>query len=153
MYQTAKVAKILLLLEQGKGEKFKGKNLNEIEIENEIYYSSESDNDEEPLINKVLRKAAHTETCNITPVSEGCSSTMQATSDDIAKESTSKRIEDNSRDKVKEIQRKRDESHPGRVRWSEEEKRLVCAYFKEHIKKKIPPKKHECELFLEKREI
>ncbi|KAK9731642.1 hypothetical protein QE152_g13441 [Popillia japonica] len=66
MYQTAKVAKILLLLEQGKGEKFKGKNLNEIEIENEIYYSSESDNDEEPLINKVLRKAAHTETSNIT---------------------------------------------------------------------------------------
>lgn len=98
MYQTAKVAKILLLLEQGKGEKFKGKNLNEIEIENEIYYSSESDNDEEPLINKVLRKAAHTETCNITPVSEGCSSTMQATSDDIPKESTSKRIEDNSRE-------------------------------------------------------
>ncbi|KAK9674796.1 hypothetical protein QE152_g40846, partial [Popillia japonica] len=52
---------------------------------------------------QVLRKAAHTETCNITPVSEGCSSTMQATSDDIPKESTSKRIEDNSRDKVKGI--------------------------------------------------
>lgn len=52
---------------------------------------------------------------------------------------------------VIETQRRRDESHPGRVRWSEEEKRLVCAYFKEHIKKKIPPKKHECELFLEKK--
>ncbi|KAI4463195.1 hypothetical protein MML48_4g00007080 [Holotrichia oblita] len=128
MYQTAKVAKILLLLEQGKGEKFKGKKLNEIEIENEIYYSSESDSDEEPLINKILHKVAHTETSNITP-------------------------EDTPRDKVKGIQRRRDESHPGRVRWSEEEKRLVCAYFKEHIKKKIPPKKHECELFLEKREI
>lgn len=77
--------------------------MNEIEIDNEIYYSSESDSDEEALINKVLRKAAYTETSNITPVSEGCSSTMQATSDDIPKESTSKRIEDNSRDKVKGI--------------------------------------------------
>ncbi|KAH1001414.1 hypothetical protein HUJ04_005440 [Dendroctonus ponderosae] len=45
IYQTAKVAKVLLLLEKGRGKEFKGKNLNEIELEKDIYYSSESEED------------------------------------------------------------------------------------------------------------
>nr|XP_015839877.1 PREDICTED: uncharacterized protein LOC107398856 [Tribolium castaneum]XP_015839878.1 PREDICTED: uncharacterized protein LOC107398856 [Tribolium castaneum]XP_015839879.1 PREDICTED: uncharacterized protein LOC107398856 [Tribolium castaneum] len=62
IYQTAKVAKILLLLEKGKGEQFKGKSLNEIELERDIYYSSESESETDeaiPLAEKVLRKAAN----------------------------------------------------------------------------------------------
>lgn len=55
MYQTAKVAKILLLMEKGRGDQFKGKHLNEIEIENEIYHSSESD-DEECTSDRLLKK-------------------------------------------------------------------------------------------------
>lgn len=47
IYQTAKVAKILLLLEKGKGKEFKGKNLNDIEFNQEIYYSSESEQETE----------------------------------------------------------------------------------------------------------
>lgn len=61
LYQTAKVAKILLLIEKGKGEKFRGKNLSEIEIENEFYCSSESEGEDEPILNKVLHKVADTE--------------------------------------------------------------------------------------------
>ncbi|KAJ8964767.1 hypothetical protein NQ314_004658 [Rhamnusium bicolor] len=47
IYQTAKVTKILLLMEKGRGNQFQGKNLNKIEIDNEIYYSSESECDEQ----------------------------------------------------------------------------------------------------------
>ncbi|KAJ8943084.1 hypothetical protein NQ314_009833 [Rhamnusium bicolor] len=35
-YQTAKVAKILLLLESGRGAEFKGKALNEITLDNDF---------------------------------------------------------------------------------------------------------------------
>lgn len=56
IYQTAKVAKVLLLMEKGKGNQFRGKKLNEIEIKNEIYYSSESEDDDEPNLQKILRK-------------------------------------------------------------------------------------------------
>lgn len=37
---------MLLLLEKGKGHKFKGKNLNDLELEHDVYYSSEESNDE-----------------------------------------------------------------------------------------------------------
>ncbi|KAK9736426.1 hypothetical protein QE152_g12493 [Popillia japonica] len=47
IYQTAKVAKILLLLEKGRGNEFKGKKLSEIELNNDVYYSSESENEDE----------------------------------------------------------------------------------------------------------
>lgn len=49
IYQTAKVAKVLLLLEKGKGKEFQGKTLNEIDLNEDIYYSSESEEDEEGL--------------------------------------------------------------------------------------------------------
>lgn len=46
IYQTAKVAKVLLLLEKGRGKEFRGKTLNEIEFENDNY-SSESETEQE----------------------------------------------------------------------------------------------------------
>lgn len=61
IYQTAKVAKVLLLMEKGRGDQFRGKNLNEIEIDNEVYYSSESEHDEEhaqEVLNKVQSEEA-----------------------------------------------------------------------------------------------
>ncbi|CAG9826831.1 unnamed protein product [Diabrotica balteata] len=48
IFQTAKVAKVLMLLEKGKGKEFKGKSLSELEFENDVYISSES-NDEEDV--------------------------------------------------------------------------------------------------------
>ncbi|KAL1509927.1 hypothetical protein ABEB36_004591 [Hypothenemus hampei] len=43
IYQTSKVAKVLLLLEKGRGREFKGKNLTDIRLEREVYYSSEDE--------------------------------------------------------------------------------------------------------------
>ncbi|XP_060519128.1 uncharacterized protein LOC132697593 [Cylas formicarius] len=45
IFQTAKVAKVLLLLEKGKGKVFKGKCLSEIEIEEEASILESSDDD------------------------------------------------------------------------------------------------------------
>lgn len=42
-YQTAKVAKILLLLERGKGAEFKGKTLNEINVDNAFLEEEEEE--------------------------------------------------------------------------------------------------------------
>lgn len=69
IYQTAKVAKILLLLEKGKGEQFKGKSLNSIELQQDVYYSSESessDKDEDliPLSERTLKNIASLEKIN-----------------------------------------------------------------------------------------
>ncbi|KAK9701414.1 hypothetical protein QE152_g30639 [Popillia japonica] len=61
IFQTVKVAKILLLLEKGKGEQFKGKNLSEIVLEQEIYYSSESEDELDnslPLSGRILNHVA-----------------------------------------------------------------------------------------------
>ncbi|KAL3281696.1 hypothetical protein HHI36_004902 [Cryptolaemus montrouzieri] len=44
IYQTAKVAKILILLEKGKGHQFKGKSLDEIVLDEEL--TSDSDDEE-----------------------------------------------------------------------------------------------------------
>ncbi|KAL3290579.1 hypothetical protein HHI36_024206 [Cryptolaemus montrouzieri] len=44
IYQTAEVAKILILLEKGKGHQFKGKSLDEIELDEEL--TSDSDDEE-----------------------------------------------------------------------------------------------------------
>lgn len=50
-----------MLLEKGKGEQFKGKNLSEIVLEQEIYYSSESEDEPDdslPLSERILNHVA-----------------------------------------------------------------------------------------------
>ncbi|CAH0558564.1 unnamed protein product [Brassicogethes aeneus] len=61
IYQTAKVAKVLLLLEKGRGKEFKGKSLNEIELDTNVYCSEsetdieeEEDEEEKSLADRVL---------------------------------------------------------------------------------------------------
>ncbi|XP_050519525.1 uncharacterized protein LOC126893414 [Diabrotica virgifera virgifera] len=56
IYQTAKVAKILLLMEKGKGNRYRGKKLSEINIDDNEYYSSEYEGDEELIMQKVLKR-------------------------------------------------------------------------------------------------
>lgn len=42
IYQIAKVAKVLLLLEKGNSKDYRGKTLNEKQLEKDIYYSDSS---------------------------------------------------------------------------------------------------------------
>lgn len=65
MYQTAKVAKVLLLLEKGKGGKFKWKSLNEIQFDSE---SSDEETDL-PVSEKFLNRHATDEaTSSVTQI-------------------------------------------------------------------------------------
>lgn len=51
--------------------------------------------------------------------------------------------------KNKKLDEKKNKQAPsGRIKWSENEKKLVLNHFKTHIKKKIAPKKEECEQLL-----
>lgn len=50
-----------------------------------------------------------------------------------------------------ESRQKLDSTTTGRIKWSDKERNLACEYFKEHIKNKITPKKHECEQLLKLR--
>ncbi|KAI4461702.1 hypothetical protein MML48_5g00002968 [Holotrichia oblita] len=66
IFQTAKVAKVLLLLEKGKGKEFRGKSLSEIELGRDAYYSSESDEDDtlssiRPALEDALNPTTSTE--------------------------------------------------------------------------------------------
>lgn len=45
---------------------------------------------------------------------------------------------------------RREDSKQIRNKWPNTDKKLVLEYFKNHINKKITPKKHECEQFVDK---
>lgn len=47
IYQAAKIAKILLLLEKGKRKEFLGRSFNEITFRKDVYYSSDSEFDDD----------------------------------------------------------------------------------------------------------
>lgn len=152
IYQTAKVSKILLLLEAGRGKEFHGKSLNEIELEQNIYNSSESDDDETednatpfPVLETAM---------NTSPSADAMLATAFGDTDQIE---NTEQLEDSILAVNLEQQGKNNEEETelkpikeklsGRARWTSTEKNIVLRYFREHIKNKISPKKHECEAF------
>ncbi|KAJ8959479.1 hypothetical protein NQ318_022176 [Aromia moschata] len=166
IYQTAKVAKVLILLEKGKGNEFKGKTLEEINLENDIYSSSDSDDDEQlPLPeNKLKRILSEDETVTTRTLNKKIVMDSQyepATSKSSDRNPDRKELETDNTDMTltyRQIeldtviaQNDKKSKAPiksnisGRSRWSVEEKKLVLKFFHEHVKKKITPKKHECE--------
>lgn len=49
LYQTAKVSKLLILMENGQGDKYKGKSLSEIDIDPNIDTAEEEEEEDEFL--------------------------------------------------------------------------------------------------------
>uniref|UniRef100_A0A6P7GWY7 Uncharacterized protein LOC114347491 n=1 Tax=Diabrotica virgifera virgifera TaxID=50390 RepID=A0A6P7GWY7_DIAVI len=147
IYQTAKVAKVLMILERGKGKELKGKSLDEINfdeinldeiVEEENLNSDFEENDEELAVN---------DTCN--EDNDGLESDnviVHKKEDRESKnENTIKSTTKNEATNVTSIKTKKEKkSNAGRERWSKAEKSLVCDYFKDHIQKKIAPKTGEC---------
>lgn len=59
------------MLEKGRGKEFRGKSLNEIQLEKEVYYSSESEQDSpEEIVKKIVTtdKVPETQTSNYVPL-------------------------------------------------------------------------------------
>ncbi|KAL4718947.1 hypothetical protein ACJJTC_005242 [Scirpophaga incertulas] len=122
VYQTAKMSKLLLLMEDGKANQFKGKSLEEIDLNlgEELNIENEEEEEitaveslDERLCDKIFEN----------PINEEKES---------AKENTPPKINVNKK--------KRD-----LIPWTAEQKLKTKEYFKKHINKKIPPKKYECE--------
>ncbi|XP_048004340.1 uncharacterized protein LOC125240489 [Leguminivora glycinivorella] len=120
VYQTAKISKLLFLMESGKADIYKGQSLDDIDLnlEEEIlgdniqnedildFAMEELDSAEKPLTDS---------TTTVTQPTPSCSTTI-------------------CQPKKKRIL----------VPWTSEQKNVVLKYFATHIKRKTPPKRHEC---------
>ncbi|KAG5877457.1 hypothetical protein JTB14_024990 [Gonioctena quinquepunctata] len=117
-YQTAKVAKVLLLLNAGKGNEFKGKSLNEIEVDQEVVDIFEDNISEEDIDESSSRGITSYDTSDVSEITEH---RVKSPKENISNSKTHRRI-----------------------RWSDAEKKLVFKFFKKNIEKKKAPKKGEC---------
>lgn len=162
IYQTAKVAKVLLLLEKGKGQEFKGKNLDEIQIEEDVFHHSDSEVDNEDEENSQYQEvtaSASTESVIKNKTNFDMENTENSKQYGETKKQTfeEKNLYTNLKKKVEQqkykvrkidINLSKNKKNSGRIRWSDQEKKMVLEYFKEHIQKKITPRKEECNEFL-----
>nr|CAI5862861.1 unnamed protein product [Callosobruchus analis] len=127
VYQTAKISKLLMLMEKGDAAKYKGKALNDIDL------------DMEELVND-----NYEETTPRTSSKEDEQSEISSIDDDIAEAA------DNSRNNL--VQNHINNKYVKKrvlVKWTSEQKQVVTRYFKQHVKEKRPPKRAECEALIE----
>ncbi|XP_023312184.1 uncharacterized protein LOC111692412 [Anoplophora glabripennis] len=127
VYQTAKISKLLLLMEKGEAGQFKGKTLDDINIniDEDLLDMEHNNNDTELLEAKD----------NNEDLDDLLAETIQAAKNsnlpDLNKEST---IEKKTKFKKRIL-----------IPWTEAQKKIVLHYFKENIKAHKPPKRSECE--------
>ncbi|XP_063907787.1 uncharacterized protein LOC135125929 [Zophobas morio] len=114
VYQMAKVSKLLLLNEKGEASKYKGQRLDDININLDIVEESDGD-------------------------SEG---------DDFNEQNIRGEIDKNNKEPTSSKKNSMYVSQTKKKRtlepWTDSQKEVVLSYFKNHLKKKIPPKKNEC---------
>lgn len=146
IYQTAKVAKILMLLNEGKGEEFKGKSLAEIEISEDLL---ELEKDEEDEIEKYEEINEKKETKEMKP--ENCFVQITSECGHECEQREMKEDADNmlpktgkTKTQIKGVKKR------NRHTWTIDEKKLVLAHFKKHIRSKKAPRKNECLAFISK---
>lgn len=118
VYQTAKICKLLLAMESGSAGKFKGKSLDELEV----------DMDEDLLA----------------PESSLCESGLMEQYDEH--EEVYNDLIMSTEDKEEKQANKTIQSKQKRhlVPWTKEQKEILYKYFKNHIKTCTPPRKAEC---------
>ncbi|CAG9827018.1 unnamed protein product [Diabrotica balteata] len=142
VYQTAKVAKVLLLLNAGKGSELKGKNLKEIEITKDILLLEE--NKENDLNNKNKQNTENE---------------VEAEVINVDKSNQTGKIYEIKKKLQKCYKRQREntdlitENEPlhkkiSREKWTEKNKKLVLTFFATHVINKKAPKKQECMAFI-----
>ncbi|XP_039282044.1 uncharacterized protein LOC120350893 [Nilaparvata lugens] len=130
VFQTSKIAKLLLAMEKGEASKYKGLTLDEIDVN---------------LEDNLLEEQEHAE-------SSGEEEVDNFEDEVLLNEENSPKA---CPLKILKILNSPSKSKAKRefVKWEDEEKRIVAAFFSSHIKDKIPPKKRECELLIEKNPI
>ncbi|XP_050511804.1 uncharacterized protein LOC126887919 [Diabrotica virgifera virgifera] len=141
-------------MEKGKGNRYRGKKLSEINIDDNEYYSSEYEGDEEPIMQKVLKRVTrgkkpedeldtgdsdryvhqsterdqHNENTLSRNYFKKATSPFHESNEENSEEPPTKKTKESS---TKSIQR-------FRAKWSDNEKQVLLQYFEKHIKKKLP---------------
>ncbi|XP_039296837.1 uncharacterized protein LOC111054622 isoform X12 [Nilaparvata lugens] len=130
VFQTSKIAKLLLAMEKGEASKYKGLTLDEIEVN---------------LEDNLLEEQEHVESSGEEQVDnfEDEGVLNEEKSPNVFPLKILKMLNSPSKSKAKREL----------VKWEDEEKRIVAAFFSSHIENKIAPKKRECELLIEKNPI
>ncbi|KAI4463231.1 hypothetical protein MML48_4g00000646 [Holotrichia oblita] len=128
VYQTAKISKLLILMEKGQAGEFKGKSLDDINLNME----------EDLLENTEKANTQMDENFAIDDIGNECPNTIESNEDQINTTENVTSAQTNSKQKKRVL-----------IPWTEEQKKVVCSFFKGHIKAKKPPKRSECETLIE----
>ncbi|KAI4463247.1 hypothetical protein MML48_4g00000716 [Holotrichia oblita] len=131
IYQTAKVSKLLMAINKGKGAEYSGKTLDEIEFSDNVESDSESDS---------TLPAETQEGCR-SPITVAGPSGIRHRQNQLCKE-----VEECSDSESVEREKKN-----RRDRWTEEQKKVLKEFFSTHIKQMKPPRKIEVETLLKDR--
>lgn len=142
-YQTAKVVKVLLLMNAGKGAEFKGKKLDEIEL------------NEDDVCNEI------TEACNTKSMYEDADviqseDEINIPSSSVSDKSTNSRIaigETTFLEDYNAVKTVKKACLTKRHMWTFDKKKSVLDHFKNHIEKRKLPRKNECIDFIDKIEF
>lgn len=129
VYQTAKLSKLLLLMESGNADSYKGKCLDDINLDLEQDLLENVDDHDNTDLDDIIEydAAIPTEKSNETDFIDNSVITPTATP-----------LSDVSN--VTDTKKKRN-----LVPWTTQQKNIVKKFFSKHIKNKQPPKRHECE--------
>lgn len=126
-------------MKTGRGAKYKGKSLDEIEFSDSVESDDSNSDIELNLTNpKVYSKMISANTAAAIGTSSEQSTSNNSCSNDNENINTY-----DSKTKCKETKNKKN-------RWTNEQKNIMLKYFKENVKKKIAPKKDDVEKFLAK---
>ncbi|CAG9763774.1 unnamed protein product [Ceutorhynchus assimilis] len=129
VYQMAKVSKLLLLNERGEAAKFKGKRLDEIDINLDPIEEEPSEDENED--SEGMAEYSFSSNSN-EKINEPSTSNTQMTATDCSV------MEKAARGKKRILEP-----------WKETQKKMALSYFKDHLKRKIAPKKNECMMLKE----
>ncbi|XP_037877153.1 uncharacterized protein LOC119628419 isoform X2 [Bombyx mori] len=126
VFQTAKISKLLLLMETGNADMYKGHTLDEININLEEEIIGDDIQNEEILDYEMLEPTP--------PVNKTSLNSIDSSKQSIPFCSNNESVEQ------KVIKKKR-----VLVPWTPQQKRVVLNFFSKHIKSRKPPKRDECE--------
>ncbi|CAG4942894.1 unnamed protein product [Parnassius apollo] len=136
VYQTAKISKLLILMEDGKADAFKRKTLEEIDLDmNEELDEEVLDNDQildydcGPI--ETVNSDCIQQMCNQNNLSQAGPSGIQTSQQCVTEQITQVL---NTKNKIKTGKKRT------LVPWTPEQKKVVTKFFKLHIKNKQPPK-------------
>lgn len=130
VYQTAKIAKLLMLMEKGEAGKFKGKTLDEVNLDMDDEISTDETGPLDINENAVSGEVGE----STVPLDADIEESQRSVSNDKPTKSIK-----NVTNKKKRIL----------IPWTAEQKKVVKEFFAAHIKSARPPRREECDSFIE----